>query len=117
MIQIGLRLALIIGAVLMLAYVLNKIRKSQLLTNDAVFWFIFAGCLVVIAVFPQIAFWLSDLIGIQSPVNLVFLVIVAILIIKLLSMSVENAKLKQKTDRLVQHIALQDIRDGSNNNG
>lgn len=106
--QLGLRIILIIGAILMLGYVLNKIRKSQLQTNDAVFWFFFAGCLVVIAIFPQIVFWLSDLIGIQSPANLVFLILVAILIMRLLAISVENAKQKQRIERLTQNIALKE---------
>lgn len=111
----GLRVALIVGAILMLAYVLNKIRKAQLQTNDAVFWFLFAGCVVVVSIFPQIIFCISQLIGIQSPANLVFLIIVAILVIKLLGMSVENAKLKQKIDRLTQFVALHSAFDDFTN--
>lgn len=105
---IGLRVALIVGAILMLAFVLLKIRRSQLKTNDAVFWFLFAGCLVVIAVFPQIVFYAAALIGIQSPVNLVFLIIIAILIIRLLMNSVEISLLRRQLKDLVQQCALKD---------
>lgn len=105
--QIGLRILLIVGAICMLIFVLNKIRKSQLQTDDAVFWFIFAGCLVIVSVFPQIIYWLCSLIGIESPANLVFLLVFVILIIRLLTVSVETARIKSKLDRLTQSVALQ----------
>lgn len=106
--HIGLRIALIFGAILMLAFVLLKIRRSQLKTSDSVFWFLFAGCLVVIAVFPQIVYWAASLIGIQSPVNLVYLIIIAILIIRLLMNSVEISLLRKQLKALVQQCALND---------
>lgn len=97
---------LIVGAVATLAFVGVNIRKSQIKTSDAVFWFVFVLCLLVLALFPQIAFALSDLLGFQSPSNFVFLVIVAILLIKEFTASVEIAKLKSKVTNLVQEVAL-----------
>jgi len=52
--QLGLRILLIVGAIAMLAFVLGKIRNSQLKTSDAVFWFLFAGGLVGISFFPRL---------------------------------------------------------------
>ncbi len=92
----------------MLAFVLGKIRNSQLKTSDAVFWFLFAGCLVVISIFPQIVYWAAALVGIQSPANLVFLLVFIILIVKLLLSSVETAQLKSKLNTLVEYEALRD---------
>lgn len=106
--QLGLRVLLIVGAIAVLAFVLGKIRNSQLKTSDAVFWFLFAGCLVVVSVFPQIIYWLSDLVGIQSPANLVFLLVSIILIIKVLMLSVENAQQKGKLNQVVEHLALRE---------
>ena len=106
--QLGLRILLIVGAIAMLAFVLGKIRNSQLKTSDAVFWFLFAGCLVVIAIFPQIVYWAAALVGIQSPANLVFLLVFIILIVKLLLSSVETAQLKSKLNTLVEYEALRD---------
>lgn len=97
---------LIVGAVATLVFVGVNIRKSQIKTSDAVFWFAFVFCLLALALFPQIAFALSDLLGFQSPSNFVFLVIVAILLIKEFTASVEIAKLKSKVTNLVQEVAL-----------
>lgn len=101
-----LTIALIIGAFLTLAYMLQKIRKSQIQTSDAIFWFVFAICLVVIAIFPQIAFFFSDLLGFQSPSNFVFLCVVAVLVLKEFMQTVEIARLKEKLASLAQNDAL-----------
>ena len=58
------------------------------------------------------AFVLSDLFGFQSPSNFVFLAIVAILLIKEFTASVEIAKLKSKVTYLVQEIALMEDERG-----
>lgn len=101
-----LTLLLVAGAALTLAFVILKVRKSEIKTSDTVFWFLFVACLLLLAVFPQIAFWLADVFDVQSPSNLVFLVIVAILLIKEFTASVEIAKLRSKVTYLVQEIAL-----------
>lgn len=101
-----LTLLLVAGAALTLAFVILKVRKSEIKTSDTVFWFLLVACLLLLAVFPQIAFWLSDVFEVQSPANLVFLIIVAILLIKEFTASVEIAKLRSKVTYLVQEIAL-----------
>lgn len=103
----NLRIALIIAALLTLVFVLRKIRKSQIRTADGIFWFFLVLCLVVLAVFPSIAFWCSGLLGVESPANFIFLVIVAILLIKEFAASVEIAKLKVKLSQLTQDEALE----------
>lgn len=108
---LGLRLFLLIGAALMMAFVLLKIRRSQLLTSDAIFWFMLSLLLIILAVFPQLAFWASAFIGVESPANLVFLVIIAILLIKLLLNTVEISQLRNKITTAMQKEAL--LRDES----
>lgn len=105
---------LIVGALVTLFFVILKIRRSEIKTADAVFWFVFVFCLLLLAIFPQIAFALSGVLGVESPANLVFLVIVAILLVKEFSASVEIAKLRDKVTYLVQEIALMDDTGSSN---
>lgn len=104
----NLRVFLIAAALLTLFFVLRKIRRSQLKTSDGIFWFFLVLCLVVVAVFPQIIYALSALLGIESPANFVFLAIVAVLLIKEFSASLEIARLKAKLSQLVQDEALRD---------
>lgn len=105
--SIALRLVLFVGALLMLIFVISKIRKSQLFTSDAIFWFMLSVAFVLLAAFPQIAFFLSNLIGVESPANLVFLVIIAILLVKELFNTVQISQLRNKFSDAVQNSALQ----------
>ncbi len=112
-----LTVLLVVGAALTLAFVILKVRKSEIKTSDTVFWFLFVACLLVLAVFPQIAYWLADVFDVQSPSNLVFLVIVAILLIREFTASVEIAKLRSKVTYLVQEIALMENEESTRDDG
>ncbi len=98
--------ALIIGAVLALVYVVVKIRHNQLTTADAVYWFFFALVLIVMALCPQIVYFFSNILGFESPANFVFLCMLAVVIFRQLAVSVENARLRSKVVQLTQAIAL-----------
>ena len=73
------RITLIVCALLVFIYVLRKIRHSEVKIADSTFWFIFALVILLLAVFPHIAFFFSNIFGIESPSNCVFLAIIAIL--------------------------------------
>ena len=62
----GMRIFLIIGSVLSCAYVLRRIRKSKMRTEDSIFWIFFSVVLVILGIFPGIADWLARLLGVQS---------------------------------------------------
>ncbi|WP_261429648.1 DUF2304 domain-containing protein [Xiamenia xianingshaonis] len=108
--NVALRLFLLVGALAVFAMVIRKIRKSEMQSSDSVFWLLFAGSFVLVAVFPGIAFALSDLLGFDSPSNFVFIYAIAILLIKLFSLSAEVARLRQKLVALTQEIALREKR-------
>ena len=103
-----LRVLLIAGALVVMALVLWKIRKAQMRIADSTFWFLFSGLLVVFAVFPQVPFFLSFLIGIDSPSNFVFLFVIAALFVHEFYLTVELSRLRAKVARLVQHDALRE---------
>ncbi len=63
MISIVFRIALIVGALCVFAFVLYKIRRSEIKVADFTFWFLFEASFVLLAVFPQIAFFCADLFG------------------------------------------------------
>lgn len=104
-----LRALLICISVITLIIMMKRIRRSKLQIEYAIFWVIFLGILIVLAVFPQIVYFLANLIGIQSPVNMVFLVIIFILMLKCFFLTIEVSQLEYKTQELVQKIALQDF--------
>ena len=108
---LALRILLIIGAALLLAYILKKIRGAKIQAEDGVFWIALSAVLAVLAIFPAISFALSDLFHIQSPSNFVFLAVIAVLMIKVFLSSMEIASLKTKLNTVAQEIALNEKKE------
>lgn len=108
---IGLRVLLIAGAALMMIFVLWKIRKSQLLTSDAIFWFVLSLVFIILAIFPQIAYAVSYWLGVESPANFIFLATIAVLIVRELFDTVQISQLKDKLTCAVQNGALEKNRE------
>lgn len=105
--SIGLRVILISISIMTMVYMLRKIKQSKLQIEYSIFWIFFSFILIVISIFPQIVYWMTNLIGIQSPVNLVFLVIIFILIMKNFMMTLEISENQNKIRELTQYIALE----------
>ena len=102
------RLLLMAGAVFEFILVIRMIRKSAMSISDSIFWFGFAFLLLLLAAFPGIAFLASELLGIESPVNLVYLVIIALLIHRVFKLYVRLSEVNDKLTRLAQDLALRD---------
>ena len=79
--SIVLRIALIVVSALVRYFVLKKIRKAQLEIDDSIYWIVFSVLLLVISIFPGIAIEASKLLGVRSPANFVFLVMIFLLLI------------------------------------
>lgn len=103
-----LRGALIICALLMLVFATRKVRKSQFDTADSLFWLFLSGCLLIVAIFPGIAYFFSNLLGIQSPSNFVFLAVIGLLMIREFTIQAQLSQLRRKTATLAQEIALRE---------
>lgn len=101
-----LRILLIAFSILTLIHMVRKIRESKLQIEYSIFWIGFALVLLFMSLFPGVVSLFTDLAGIQSPVNLVFLAIIFILIIKLFTMTVKISELENKTKELAQKIAV-----------
>lgn len=84
----------------------EKIRQSKLKIEYTVFWVLFSGVLVLMGIFPQIFYFISELIGFQSPINMIYLIIIFVLILKLFLTSMQISKLENKVDCLTQEIAI-----------
>lgn len=106
--SLALRVFLLICACFVLVFVIRKIKKSEFEIMDAIFWLLFIVVLFLLAVFPGIAYALSNVLGFDSPSNFVFLCVIAILIIRVFSLNAKVAHLRAKTNALIQEIALRE---------
>lgn len=110
--SVSLRIILLLASVLTCIYVARKLKKSQIQIMDTVFWFALSVIFVLFAVFPQIAVWISDLLGFMAPVNFIFLVMIFLLLVRCFLLSIRVSQLDDKLRNLAEEIA---IRDNSRN--
>lgn len=101
-----LRFVILMASILTLFYVINKIRKAQIQLQDSLFWLFLSVVFVVMGLFPQTVYFLTRLMGFQAPVNLIFLVMIFILLIKVFLTSIKISQLENKLDTLVQELAV-----------
>ncbi len=106
--SIALRILLIIVSLLTFFGVMRQIRKSKLHIEQAIFWILLSFGLVVIAIFPGIMYWLSRVFKVQSPSNMVFLIMIFVLLMKSFTQTLELFQLEHKLQELVQEIAIRD---------
>ena len=69
--QMIIRVCLIVGSLVTAMYVLMRVRRAKVQIEDTIFWLLFSVVLLVLAIFPGIAYWASRLLGFQSPINFV----------------------------------------------
>jgi len=92
----------------MISIVVLRIRKSKFQIHDGLFWFMLSVLFLVLSIFPQIAIWLSEMIGFESPANLIFLCILTLLLIRSFMLSVKISLLEYNMMKLTQKIVIED---------
>lgn len=106
--SLALRIFLLCAAFLVLFFVVRKIKRAEFETMDAVFWLVFILVLAILAVFPQIAYAVSGVLGFDAPSNFVFLCVIAILIMRVFTLNVKQAHLRSSLTSLIQELALRE---------
>ena len=104
--QMLLRVCLIVGSLITAVYVLRRVRHAKIQIEDTIFWLLFSGVLLVLAVFPGIAYWASRLLGFQSPINFVYIVVIFLLLVKQFLLSIRISQLDSKVRILTEQVAL-----------
>lgn len=96
----------IIAALLTLAVVIEMLRRGRMRERHAIWWLVAGTLALIIGIFPQILNWLSDLLGVGLPVNLVFFVSIAVLFLVCIQHSSELTQLESKTRTLAERHAI-----------
>lgn len=105
-----LQLYMIIGAVILLAVIFSLLKRGLMSVKYSLLWLLLAVCLVIAAAVPYTVFVLRDMLDIQMPVNLIFLLMFCFVLVVLLSLSVAITQLAEKCKRLTQANAIMEKR-------
>lgn len=100
------RFVLIIASVVTAVCMFVKIRKSQIRIEDTVYWILASIVLVLLSIFPKVAEFFANWLGITSPANFIFLCIIFVLLIEVFSLSIKISRLQNKLQIIAQQLAI-----------
>jgi len=75
----GLRTGLLLASLIALTFVIVTVAKKRLNIKYSIVWILWALLSLLMSIFPETFYGLSDLLGIQMPVNTVFLIMITLL--------------------------------------
>lgn len=112
--DLTLRLWLLAGVIVYFGVILVALRKKSLTLKYSLLWMLSALLLLIIVIFPQIINGVTKLLGIASPVNAVFTIVLFLVLMILISLSVIVSKQHAQIKKLIQSVALLEkrLRDG-----
>ncbi|WP_315098658.1 DUF2304 domain-containing protein [uncultured Cellulomonas sp.] len=93
-------------SVLVIGLLFFLLRTRRIREKYAGIWIALAAAVVIVSIFPQLAFWLSRVFGVNTPVNLVFATAFVVLLLVCIQLSAEVSNLEEETRTLAEEIAL-----------
>ena len=101
-----LQFVMLAGAVALLGLIFFFLKKGYMSVKYSLLRLGLSVLLVIFAACPYVVYVLRDILDIQMPVNLVFLLMFCFVLVVLLSLSIAISQLAEKCKRLAQTNAL-----------
>lgn len=98
----------IIASILTFAFVFWLMRRGVLREKYAVLWLLLSGAALFFSIFPAALRWLSDMLGVETPANLLFFVTIVLLVLVAVQLSYELSRHEARIRRLAEEVALLD---------
>lgn len=103
----GLRLGLLLASLGVFVVIVLSVVKKRLNIKYSIVWLLWAMVSMAMAIFPEIFYAISDLLGIQLPVNTVFLLMMALLYALTFYVYIMISKHNEEIIKLTYRIATQ----------
>lgn len=108
------RAMLFLASLFSIVFFIKRIRKSKIQIDDSLFWVLVAFAGIVLSFFPKILIRASEIIGVQSPANLLYLALLFVLIIRDFRLTVKLSQIEMKLNKLGQDYAIEKMNEKSN---
>jgi hypothetical protein len=95
-----------IAALITFVFVIDLLRRGVLREKYAVLWLFFSGAALLLAIFPAVLVWLTGVLGVAEPVNLLFFVTIVLLVLVSIQLSYELSRHEARIRRLAEEVAL-----------
>ncbi|MBO4918731.1 MAG: DUF2304 domain-containing protein [Erysipelotrichaceae bacterium] len=101
----SLRLGLLIASMIAFSFVLFFVMNKKLNIKYSIVWLLWAISTLVMAIFPETFYQFSHLVGIEIPVNAVFLIMIGLLYGLTFYVYIMISKHNQEIIRLTYEVA------------
>lgn len=105
----AVRILIALGGLAVFAFIIISIRKSKMVISDSIFWFLFAIALMLLALYPEVIFYVARKLHVASASNLAFLVMIAFLLVRVFQQDLKISQLTTKLQNFVQDSAIYEI--------
>jgi len=96
----------LVGSLGTLVFLFEMLRRRHLREKYAVLWGAVALASLIVALAPSTLTWLSSVVGVEVPANLLFFLASMLLLLTSIQHSVELGRLEERTRTLAEEIAL-----------
>lgn len=103
---IRLQLLIAIISIIAMGYIANLVRVKRLELKYALVWFLVALLLLIFDLSPHLLRWLTGVLGIELPINMMFLLGFGFVLLIIFSQTIVISNLTRKSKRLTQEVGL-----------
>ncbi|NZA40348.1 DUF2304 family protein [Eubacterium callanderi] len=104
--NVTLRIFLAVAILFFLVSIINLLRKRKLDLKYSLIWLFSGLILFLMVLFPEIVYKLSYFVGIETPVNVVYVVEAMFVLLILLSLTTIISSLNAKNRETIQALAI-----------
>ncbi len=103
---IKLRILVLIAMALFILYIFRSVRKKKINYRFGILWLVIAVAVGAMAALPDFLTWVSQLLGIAAPVNMLFFLGFVLVVGIILELSASVSRLNDEVRDLTQRLAL-----------
>ena len=104
--SLTLQITLILMSILLFLILIRNVKKGKLRSDYAIGWIICSILLIIVSIFPQIAYFGAKVLGVISTANIVFAFMILMLIILVYVLFSKVSILEEKQKNLIQELAI-----------
>ncbi|WP_278453283.1 DUF2304 domain-containing protein [Thomasclavelia spiroformis] len=104
--SLTLQITLILMSILLFLILIRNVKKGKLRSDYAIGWIICSILLIIVSIFPQIAYFGAKVLDVISTANIVFAFMILMLIILVYVLFSKVSMLEEKQKNLIQELAI-----------
>ena len=104
--DIKIQIIIAAGVIIAMGIIVNMIRKKNLELRHALTWLAVGVSILILDCFPNLISWISEKIGIASPVNMLFFFGFCFSLMIIFTLTIAMSRMSIRIKQLAQEVAL-----------